>query len=178
MPDREHITWKSTSTWTTITFSFEYFVVFWVLYKKLFVDHIKLVLTDKKKRKKKHVFQMYLVCSTKSGRLVVVWRVYNTTAATQEINSEKHDGPVIANYPRKWSRTCSQILNKISLKTIWGSTIMRHMLYWTGRNTSLHNILNSFRFKALWLWYLVDQWSKSLRNQEHNQRSIICSWAH
>lgn len=40
---------------------------------------------------------MYLVCATKSGRLVVVWRVDNTAAATQEIKSETHDGPARAN---------------------------------------------------------------------------------
>lgn len=35
---------------------------------------------------------MYLVCSTKSGRLAVVWWVYNTTAATQEGKKGIHDG--------------------------------------------------------------------------------------
>lgn len=51
------------------------------------------VFTGKISRlKKKSVSKMYLVCSTKSGRLAVVWWVYNTTAATQEIKKGIHDG--------------------------------------------------------------------------------------
>lgn len=60
---------------------------------------------------------MYLVCSTKSGRLVVIWRVYNTTAAAQERNRHMM---TVGGFAVRRSKKHHQ--------TIWGSTTMRQKL--------------------------------------------------
>lgn len=62
---------------------------------------------------------MHLVCCTESRRLAVVWWVYNTTAATQEINNRIHDGTWYSDI-----KLAIRSLRKKTLKTIWGSTIM------------------------------------------------------